>query len=66
MAQRVTGKGSKAASSRIQKDYIGLLASTEFKEMMTVDFLKDNMYVWRVKFDLQKYEISKSLKTDFL
>jgi len=23
------------------------------------------MYVWRVKFDLTKYEISKELKADF-
>ena len=33
--------------------------------MLNVDFYKDNMYVWRVKFDLRKYEISKSLKSDF-
>lgn len=44
---------------------MGLLQSDEFKDKLAIDFFKDNMYVWRVKFDLIKYEISKHLKEDF-
>lgn len=65
MAQKLTGRGSALASQRIQKDYVGLNSSEEFKDMLKVDFFKDNMYVWRVKFDLNKYEISKQLRADF-
>jgi hypothetical protein len=65
MSAKLTGKGSALATQRIQKDYAGLLASSEFKDKVTVDFFKDNMYIWRVKFDLHKYEISKNLKSDF-
>ena len=65
MATRLTGKGSALATQRIQKDYAGLLASSEFKGKVNVEFFKDNMYVWRVKFDLSQYEISKELKQDF-
>lgn len=64
-ASRLTGKGSALASQRIKKDYVGLLQSEEFKDKVAIDFFKDNMYVWRVKFDLIKYEISKQLKEDF-
>ncbi len=65
MASRVTGKGSALANKRIQKDYVGLVGSLEFKDKLTIEFFKDNMYVWRAKFDLLSYEISKSLKEDF-
>ena len=44
---------------------MGLLASSEFKQKLQIDFFKDNMYVWKVRFDLQNYEISKTLKEDF-
>ncbi len=66
MTSRLTGKGSALATQRIQKDYAGLLASSEFKDKVSVEFYKDNMYVWRVKFDLTKYEISQDLKNDFI
>jgi ubiquitin-conjugating enzyme E2 Q len=33
--------------------------------MVNIEFLKDNMYVWRVKFDIQKYDLKKDLKEDF-
>jgi hypothetical protein len=65
MATRVTGKGSALASQRIKKDFIGLQGSSEFKDKISIDFFKDNMYVWRIKFDLVNYEISKKLKGDF-
>ena len=57
--------GSALASQRIRKDYVGLLNSSEFKEKMEIQFTGDNMYVWRVRFDIQRYEISKELKSDF-
>lgn len=65
MAAKYTGKGSALASQRIQKDYVGLMASSEFKEKLTIDFFKDNMYIWKVKFDLTQYEIGGDLKNDF-
>ena len=65
MAKRLTGKGSALASQRINKDYIGLMSSGEFKDIAQCEFFKDNMYVWRLGFDLQKYEVSKTLKVDF-
>ena len=58
MTSRYTGKGSALASQRIQKDYVGIMQSLEFKDKLTVEFLKDNLYVWRMKFDLINYEIS--------
>jgi ubiquitin-protein ligase len=66
MTSRLTGKGSALALQRITKDYSGLLASSEFKDKVSIDFFKDNMYVWRVKFDLSKYDISEQLKQDFV
>lgn len=45
---------------------MGLLNSGEFKDKMEIEFAGDNMYVWRVRFDLQRYEISKELKADFV
>lgn len=65
MTSKYTGKGSALASQRIQKDYVGLLASSEFKDRVSVEFFKDNMYVWKVKFDILNYEISTNLKADF-
>lgn len=65
MTAKLTGKGSALATQRIQKDYAGLMASSEFKDKVTVDFYRDNMYIWRVKFDLMKYEITKTLREDF-
>ena len=55
MRSKLTGKGSALATQRIQKDYAGLLASSEFKDKCSIDFFKDNMYIWRVKFDLHSY-----------
>lgn len=65
MAKRYTGKGSALATQRIQKDYVCLLSSSEFKDKVTVDFFKDNMYIWKVQFDLVSYEVGSSLKSDF-
>lgn len=52
MTSTMTGKGSALASQRIIKDYAALLNSDEFKGKMEVEFAGDNMYVWRVRFDL--------------
>ena len=65
MAKKYTGKGSALASQRIQKEYVGMLSSLEFKDKVSVDMFKDNMYIWKVSFDLINYEISKQLKEDF-
>jgi len=34
--------------------------------MMKIEFVKDSIYTWHLSFDLNKYEISKELKEDFL
>jgi ubiquitin-conjugating enzyme E2 Q len=42
-----------------------MLTSTDFKDILNIDFVKDNMFTWRVTFDITKYEIHKDLKEDF-
>ena len=41
------------------------MSSDEFKEKVNIEFHKDNMYIWKVQFDIMLYEISKQLKDDF-
>lgn len=65
MASKFTGKGSALSSQRIGKDYVGLMKSSEFKEKLRIEFFKNNMYVWKVYFDLLNYEVSNELKKDF-
>ena len=48
MASKYTGKGSALATKRIQNEYVGLMASQEFKDKINIDFHKDNLYVWKV------------------
>ncbi len=52
MANKYTGKGSALATQRIQKEYVGMLSSEEFKDKVKVEFFKDNMYIWTVSFNL--------------
>ena len=33
--------------------------------MLKIDMVGDNIYTWKVTFDLSKYEISNELKEDF-
>ena len=46
-------------------EFKALLSSKDFKDIMKIDFVKDNLYLWRVTFDITKYELSKELRTDF-
>lgn len=41
------------------------MKSSEFKDKLKVEFFKNNMYIWKVSFDLIKYEVSNDLKNDF-
>jgi hypothetical protein len=41
------------------------MGSDEFKGIVQCEFYRDNIYVWKVYFDILKYEVSKSLKADF-
>lgn len=53
------------ATQRIQKEYISMMKSTEFKDKVKIDFHQNNMYAWKVIFDITKYEVSKELAKDF-
>lgn len=44
------------ANSRIMKEYKSLLASSDFKGVMNIGFIKDNLYDWKVEIDLTLYE----------
>lgn len=41
------------------------MKSSEFKEKIKIEFFKNNMYIWKVSFDIANYEISNELKNDF-
>jgi hypothetical protein len=43
-----------------------MLKSTEFKDKLKIEFFKNNMYIWKVSFDIIDYEISKELRQDFI
>lgn len=62
MTEKFTGKGSPLSTQRIGKDYAGMMKSSEFKDKLKIEFFKNNMYVWKVSFDILNYEISKELK----
>ncbi|CDW86592.1 uba ts-n domain containing protein [Stylonychia lemnae] len=64
-ASKISGKGSQVSLQRIQKEYAGLMKSNEFKDKISIDFHQNNIYVWRVSFDIMNYEISKDLQKDF-
>lgn len=42
-----------------------MMKSTEFKDKVKIDFHQNNMYAWKVIFDITKYEVSKELAKDF-
>jgi ubiquitin-conjugating enzyme E2 Q len=65
MRTKVTGKGSAMSTQRIFIEYKGMLQSQDFKEILQMEMIKDNTYVWKLVFDVSKYEISKELKEDF-
>ena len=46
------------------KEYKGLITAQDFKDIMTIAFVKDNIYTWKVVFDLKNYETYKELKED--
>jgi hypothetical protein len=50
------------ATERIQVEYKGLIRSSDFKNIITIDMKNDNMYNWTITFDITKYEISNDLK----
>lgn len=60
-----SGRGSTAANKRILQEYKYLINSKECKGL-TAEFEGDNnMYVWIVHVDINKFEVNKSLKSDF-
>ena len=42
------------------------MKSSEFKDKLNIEFFKNNMYIWKVSFDILSYEISNELKQDFM
>jgi hypothetical protein len=65
MKNKISGKGSAMATERITIEYKGLMRSSDFKNILFIDFKNNNMYNWDVVFDITKYEISADLKEDF-
>ncbi len=59
-----TGKGSATGSKRLFLEYRALSSSKDFKNVKIV-FKEDNAYVWRMVFDILKFDLSKELKSDF-
>ena len=66
MRGKVSGKGSAMSTQRILIEYKCMVQSQDFKDILKIDMVKDNIYLWRLSFDVSKYEISKELKEDFL
>ena len=64
MMDKVIGKGSAMANNRIMKEYKSLSKSEEFKGVILVSFIKDNIYTWHVEVDLTLYECHPKLKED--
>lgn len=46
MKNKISGKGSAMATERIMIEYKGLMRSTEFKDILSIDFKNNNMYTW--------------------
>ena len=44
MVKTVQKKGSAMANKRIINDYKGLLTSSDFKDIVKIDFVRENMY----------------------
>ncbi len=66
MRGKVSGKGSAMSTQRILIEYKCMVQSQDFKDILKIDMVKDNIYLWKLSFDVSKYEISKELKEDFL
>lgn len=58
------GKGSAIATKRLMLEYRGLKESKEFKHV-TITIKEDNVYIWRMAFDILKFDLTKELKSDF-
>ena len=60
-----SGKGSSMTNKRIMQEYKYLINSKECKGL-TAEFQgESNMYIWEVKVDINKFEVTKELKKDF-
>lgn len=58
------GKGSATANKRIFLEYKGLTSSKEFKNSKIV-MEENNIYKWKILFEILKFDLSKELKQDF-
>ena len=66
MRGKITGKGSAMSTQRILIEYKAMVQSQDFKDILQMEMIKDSIYVWKLVFNVSKYEISKELKEDFL
>ncbi len=64
MEKLFIGKGSASANKRLLIEYRGLTTSKDFKNF-TVNFKENNVYIWRINFDILKFDLSKELRNDF-
>lgn len=62
MKSKVVGKGSAMSTQRIMIEYKHMLMSKDFKDILKIDMVKDNIYIWKLVFNVTKYEISKELR----
>lgn len=60
-----SGKGSSMTNKRMMQEYKYLINSKECKGLTAEFEGESNMYVWIVKVDVNKFEMTKDLKKDF-
>ncbi|MDR3549565.1 MAG: hypothetical protein P4M11_15075 [Candidatus Pacebacteria bacterium] len=64
MSKLFIGKGSASANKRLLIEYRSLSTSKDFKNF-ALTFKEDNVYIWRMVFDILKFDLTKELKADF-
>ena len=42
-----------------------MLSSKDFKNILKIEMVNDNIYSWKVSFNITNYEIPKELKEQF-
>lgn len=64
LEKMMVGKGTPAANKRIMNEYKALNSSKDFKNFV-IEMQPDNIYVWQLKFDILKFDLTKEIKADF-
>jgi len=64
MQKMFIGKGTSAASYRLFLEYKNLTTSKDFKNF-TLSFKEENLYIWKMTFDILKFDLSQTLREDY-